>query len=73
MIIITSIFILFLLVFLLISKRNKRLKKEGIQNDMDPNFEHYSLDSKRPEIKFQKNSFLHTEDGFGKMEEGVEK
>ena len=68
MTIITSIFILFLLVFLLISKRNKRLKKEGIQNDMDPNFEHYSLD-----LKFQKNSFLHTEDGFGKMEEGVEK
>jgi hypothetical protein len=64
MTIITSIFIL----FLLISKRNKRLKKEGIQNDMDPNFEHYSLD-----LKFQKNSFLHTEDGFGKMEEGVEK
>ena len=69
MIIITSIFILFLLLI----KRNKRLKKEGIQNDMDPNFKHYSLDSKRPEIKFQKNSFLHTEDGFGKMEEGVEK
>ena len=69
MIIITSIFILFLLLI----KRNKRLKKEGIQNDMDPNFEHYSLDSKRPEIKLQKNSFLHTEDGFGKMEEGVEK
>lgn len=69
MIIITSIFILFLLLI----KRNKRLKKEGIQNDMGPNFKHYSLDSKRPEIKFQKNSFLHTEDGFGKMEEGVEK
>ena len=44
------------------------------QKEVNPKFEHHPIKKSTPkkEIKMKKNCFLYTDDGLGKMEEGLE-